>query len=132
MLANKISGIPFSGETVTVNIVIDDAEIFAGTDVRLKNITHGTQVVQHISAQGSVSFSAKAGDTFKVEVDNVEDYKIESTESYNLLQLQEVRGNLHLLIHALLALSTQLNLTMVVMASQVLSHILMTAQDLRR
>lgn len=79
--ANKISGIPFSGETVTVNVVIDDAEIFAGTDVRLKNITHGTQVVQHVSTQGSVSFSAKAGDIFKVEVDNVKDYKIANTES---------------------------------------------------
>ncbi|MDD4533361.1 MAG: hypothetical protein PHC48_02670 [Prevotella sp.] len=79
--ANKASGISMSGETVIVNVTIDDAEIFAGTDVRLKNITHGTQVVKHISTQSSVSFSAKAGDTFKVEVDKVEDYRIASIES---------------------------------------------------
>ena len=79
--ANKASGIPISGETVTVNVTIDDESEFTGTTVTLRNITLGTDDVRNVSTSGQVNFVAKAGNVFKVVVGEVDNYKQNMTES---------------------------------------------------
>ena len=79
--ANKASGIPMEGENVTVNVTIDDESEFTGTTVTLKNLTLGTDDVRNVSTSGQVSFVAKSGETFKVVVGEVENYRQNMTES---------------------------------------------------
>lgn len=79
--ANKVVGIPYSGETVSVRINIDDEEEFTGTNVTLMNITQGTQISRNVTTSSVVTFEAKAGERFKVTVDEVDGYKIASTET---------------------------------------------------
>lgn len=78
---NKTSGVPMSGETVTVNVTIDDESEFTGTTVTLKNLTLGTDDVRNVSTSGQVNFVAKAGETFKVVVGVVDNYEQNMTES---------------------------------------------------
>lgn len=79
--ANKVSCIPISGETVTVNVTIDDESEFTGTTVTLRNITLGTDDVRNVSTSGQVNFAAKAGNVFKVVVGAVDNYEQNMTES---------------------------------------------------
>lgn len=79
--ANRTSGVPMAGENVTVSIVIDDESEFTSTTVTLKNLTLGTDDVRNVSTSGQINFFAKAGETFKVVVGEVENYKQNMVES---------------------------------------------------